>query len=282
MSRRAVYKAWAIYFGVALICQTAIPGSFRIGFFAFPVNAALLLTGGVSLWILYREKPNTYLIRILTAPATTFLLVAVALVTFLVLGLASWLTPVSWWFFFVLTALMAHLLVVTFRGLRQGRRHRLRFLLNHVGLLLAFAGGFAGGADTERWRLRVACGQATQEVFALDGSSIRLRQALELEKFTVTYYSGGIPESYEARIKVDDKDIVLRVNRPYGLSLTDDLYLVDYERRPAGEPVKYCILEIVRQPWKYIQRIGIWMMIAGAVLLFAQGLPQSANERKTT
>ena len=163
----------------------------------------------------------------------------------------------------------------------SSKQIRLRFLLDHAGLLLALIGGFAGGADTTQWRLRISGNETAQEAFAPDGSTIQLKQALKLEKFTVTHYPNGIPENYEAQISINDKEVVLRVNEPYGLSLSDDLYLVDYEHAPAGETTRYCILEIVRQPWKYVEWAGIWMMITGSVLLFAQGVP-SAKKRRAT
>jgi hypothetical protein len=101
-----------------------------------------------------------------------------------------------------------------------------------------------------------------------------------LEKFTVAYNLDGMPDSYEVRLMVDDEEVSLRVNEPYALSLVDDLYLVDYEHVSEGETVGYCILEIVRQPWKYMQWVGICMMMLGSVLLFAQGVPLS-ERRKT-
>lgn len=263
-----------------MCCQLAAPDGFPIAFFAFPVNAALLLLGGVLLWILYKEKPIGFLTNLLAAPATTFLLIAVSVLTFLLLGLTTCLRPDSWWFFFVLTALSAHLLFITFRGLKKGKRYRIRFLLNHIGLLLALTGGFAGSTDLAQWRLRVFKDEATNRAFAPDGTSIRLPQTFRLEQFDVTYYPNGIPENYEARLQINDETIHLQVNNPYSLSLAEDLYLIDYEHRPKGEDISYCTVEIVRQPWKYIQWTGIWMMVAGSLLLFAQGLPLTAERRK--
>lgn len=271
VKERWIYGAWALYFGAALLCQAAWPGGFRASFFAFPVNAALLLVGGVALWVLHRERPGSAAARLLAAPATTFLLIAVALATFLALGLVQRPAPASWWFFFLLSALAAHLFFVILRGLRRGRPLRLRFALNHVGLLFVLVGGFAGGADTAQWRVRVSGEGETYEAVAPDGGRIRLRQGLRLDRFTVAYDDRGVPECFEARIRVDGREELLRVNEPCALSWSDDLYLLDYERVAADEEPRYCILEVVRQPWKLLQRIGVWMLIAGAVLLFAQG-----------
>ena len=187
------------------------------------------------------------------------------------MGFTSWLTSASWWLFFVLTALSANLLFVRSRGFRKDRPYGLRFLFNHIGLFLALVCGFAGSADTRQWRLRVSGDEVTHEVFSPDGERARWRQGIKLEKFTVAYNLDGMPDSYEARLMVDDDEVSLRVNEPYALSLVDDLYLVDYEHVSEGETVGYCILEIVRQPWKYMQWVGICMMMLGSVLSVCTG-----------
>jgi hypothetical protein len=38
-----------------------------------------------------------------------------------------------------------------------------------------------------------------------------------------------------------------------------------------GAESSYCILEIVREPWKYLTVAGIVMLLAGALLLFIGG-----------
>lgn len=264
-----------------MCCQLAASDNFPIFFFAFPVNAALLSLGAVSLWILHKKRPASRFAHLLAAPATTFLLLAVSVASFLLLAFTTLPRPDSWWFFFVFTALSAHLLFITFRGQKKGGKYRPRFLLNHVGLLLALAGGFAGSADTAQYRLRIFKEEANSQAFTPDGQSIRLPQTLQLKQFNVTYYPNGIPKSYEARLKVNDEDALLQVNHPYRLSWAEDLYLIDYEHRPEGEEVSYCTVEIVRQPWKAVQWTGIWMLLAGSLSLFAQRLPASEKGGRT-
>lgn len=273
---------WAAYFGAALGCQLAASDNFPITFFAFPVNAALLLPGAVLLWMLHKKKPTSLLAGLLASPATTFLLLAVSIATFVALEFIAWLRPDSWWFFFVFSALSAHLLFITFRGLKKRKKHRLRFLLNHAGLLLILAGGFAGSADTAQYRLRVFKEESTQQAFAPDGRNLRLPQAFRLERFDATYYSNGMPKNYEAHLKVGTENVLLRVNHPYRLSWTENLYLIDYEHRPEGEEAGHCTVEIVRQPWKPVQWTGIWMLMAGSLLLFVQGLSASKKGAETT
>ena len=74
------------------------------------------------------------------------------------------------------------------------------------------------------------------------------------------------------------KKVVLKVNHPYRLSFSEDLYLTGYDRE--NERPQHCIVEIVRQPWKYLIHIGILMMMAGSVLMFAKGAAGKREERQ--
>ena len=48
----------------------------------------------------------------------------------------------------------------------------------------------------------------------------------------------------------------------------------------SGNESKYCVLQVVIQPWKYIMVAGILMMLAGAVLLFINGPKKCVNLKK--
>ena len=270
-------KIWGVYFGVALLCQFLLP-DFPTAFFAFPVNAALVLLAMVGLWILRKEKPVSPVTRLLASPSTTSILLALLAASCLCLGLTSRPSPSSWWFFFLLTALFLHLLMVFYAGAFRKRPHRLRFILIHGGLLLALLGGFAGTPDTAEWRLPVGKEWPTRQAYTPQYGKIRLPYSLQLKDFDVTYYANGMPQNFQAHLLLDStKDITLSVNHPYALSPNDDLYLVDYEH--VAEP-RFCIVQLVRQPWKYVQSFGIWLLLAGCVLLFAQGLPTGMTRKE--
>ena len=270
MEMKKYITVWSVYFGVALLCQLLLP-AFPTAFFAFPVNAAGILLAVVGLWVLRKEKPTSPVTRLLASPSTTSILLALLAASCLCLGLTSRPSPSSWWFFFLLTALFLHLLMVFYAGAFRKRPHRLRFILIHGGLLLALLGGFAGTPDTAEWRLPVGKEWPTRQAYTPQYGKIRLPHSLQLKDFDVTYYANGMPQDFQAHLLLDStKDITLSVNHPYALSPNDDLYLVDYEH--VAEP-RFCIVQLVRQPWKYVQSFGIWLLLAGCVLLFAQGLP---------
>ena len=59
------------------------------------------------------------------------------------------------------------------------------------------------------------------------------------------------------------------------------IFYVDVEQNTdyvfsAGEESNWCVMQIVREPWKYWAFAGIIMMLAGAFLLFIQG-PKRRN-----
>lgn len=260
-----VYKFWTAYFVLAFVLQL-FAGTFPMEFFAFPVNAAFLLFGTVAMWVVVcNEKSGPRFSRVLGAPATTFILLGVFTATCLVAGLTEYLRTDSWWFFMMLSALSGNLLFTIFRGLRRPRRHRLRFALTHIGLFVALAGGFAGAPDTHEWRFMARPGETVDKAFDASGRAVSLEHELQLVRFDIERDDNGLPLDYEAWVNVEDKSSVVRVNHPYRLSWCDDLYLYGC----GDAECRSCILQIVRQPWKSVEFVGIVMLLCGSILLFA-------------
>ena len=80
---------------------------------------------------------------------------------------------------------------------------------------------------------------------------------------------------FAADVRIGEQRTTLEVNHPHSYRLGEDIYLTGYDTRNVGN-TRYCILQIVRQPWKYVMVTGILMMLAGAVLLFING-PKKAK-----
>ena len=178
----------------------------------------------------------------------------------------------TWWFVAVLTALVAHLTLVLFRGLSRPRPYKLRFTLVHAGLLLALSGGFFGAPDTYEWRAIVTKEQPTAEAFDKGGYKTALGETLQLVSSEATFSERGIPQDYTAELRTGKgSTFKLKVNHPHRLSWQDDLYLESINTTGTTDISPYCIVLWVRQPWKYVQWTGIWMLIAGSALLFIQG-----------
>lgn len=93
--------------------------------------------------------------------------------------------------------------------------------------------------------------------------------ALTLERFNRTYYDSGEPKKFEAIIDVEEnnelKSISLYVNHPCKMGFGEDLYLIGYDRENP-EDSKFCIVELVYDPFQGVVLVGIILMILGLIL----------------
>ena len=271
--KRSVLIVLTIFITGLLI--QAFAGYFPAEAFAFPINAAVLFAALAGLWVLWREKPGGAVCRWLASGNASIALIAAFLICCLILGMKMQDADAAsfpgfgnvrrtWWFILISIALMANLFVVILSRRKKG----IRFILNHIGVLMALIGCFFGAPDHTVSRAIVS-GEAVHEAVGENGEIVPLPAAMKLDGFNVELDQRGNVRNYMALIDVDGKKVELRVNHPYRISISEDVYLTSYDR-DNPEP-QYCIVEVVRQPWKYLIWAGIVMMMAGSVLMFARG-----------
>ncbi|MCI7195703.1 MAG: cytochrome c biogenesis protein ResB [Bacteroides sp.] len=271
--KRSVLIVLTIFITGLLI--QAFAGYFPAEAFAFPINAAVLFAALAGLWVLWREKPGGAVCRWLASGNASIALIAAFLICCLILGMKMQDADAAsfpgfgnvrrtWWFILISIALMANLFVVILSRRKKG----IRFILNHIGVLVALIGCFFGAPDHTVSRAIVS-GEAVHEAVGENGEIVPLPAAMKLEGFNVELDQRGNVRNYRALIDVDGKKVELRVNHPYRISISEDVYLTSYDR-DNPEP-QYCIVEVVRQPWKYLIWAGIVMMMAGGILMFARG-----------
>ena len=270
--KRSVLIVLTIFITGLLI--QAIAGYFPAEAFAFPINAAVLFAALAGLWVLWREKPGGAVCRWLASGNASIALIAAFLICCLILGMKMQHADAvsfpgfgnvrrTWWFILISIALMANLFVVILSRRKKG----IRFILNHIGVLVALIGCFFGAPDHTVSRAIVS-GEAVHEAVGENGEIVPLPAAMKLDGFNVELDQRGNVRNYRALIDVDGKKVELRVNHPYRISMSEDVYLTSYDR-DNPEP-QYCIVEVVRQPWKYLIWAGIVMMMAGGILMFAR------------
>lgn len=181
--------------------------------------------------------------------------------------------------FWPAVVMMLYLLTVLFFVLLRGWRTRpssgrgkirWRFILNHAGLLVALSSAFWGAPDSKEYRILLKPDDVSREAISIDGDRFTLRYDIELKDFSIDTYENGMPSMYEADVLIDGKPVNLRVNHPYSVSLSEDIYLSGYHMDEMDGSLN-CVLQIVREPWKHTALAGILLMIAGALLLFIQG-----------
>lgn len=251
---------------VAWLCEVLL-GAFPMGFFAFPMNVVL-----VALWVvvvveLFRARERNVVARYLLSTQATVTALVLAAAGCIVVGLQSKPATQSYLFVLLVLYVMTVLAMVTLRGWRVGGAVRLRFLMSHLGLLLALIAGFWGAADYEELRM-VVDDKPRQEAIYIDGRATNLDYTLRLADFDVTYGKSGMPEQYSADIEVDGKGVKLEVNDPYRVGFGQSIYLMNFEQSDANTHI---VVQIVHQPWRGVMVVGIVMMILGALLMFFGG-----------
>lgn len=253
------------YFVAAGLLQL-IFGNFDAAFFAFPVNVSVAVFAVAALWVMNREHGRGKLVSFLASlKVTAFSLVMFALCC-LVIAFRPDADFTSSYVFnasLLLVEVNLFLAVLRFRG-----RFRFRFLMNHIGILLMMAGLSLGSADLTKWKVRLAEGESSAIAYDASGLPHELGYEIALKDFTADFNENGVPLSFSAAVTIGDTDRILKVNSPWNRSWKEDVYLSGYdvvEENPAA------ILEIVRQPWKYVVLTGCILMLLGSVLLIFGG-----------
>lgn len=272
------YIVLLIYLAVALALQF-LTGDFPVAFFAFPLNLIAALSWlCVMIW-LWKTKRKSLFVSFVLSKGASVSAIVIFLLFCLIIGLTGLRSLTKTWVFvaFILYFLTV-LLFVILRGSRAQTATgahlgeiRWRFILNHAGILLAVASAYWGAPDTQTLGLRTFRDIPVRESFRLeDGKSIWLPYETELKEFKVETYENGVPAMYEADMLIDGKLVTLKVNHPYSKGFGENIYLTGYDAM-AGEDTEYCIIQVVKEPWKYGVVCGIVMMLAGALMLFAAG-----------
>ena len=260
-------------------------------FFAFPLNLLLLILWIGGLWIMWsaysklnRATGENH--RSIVYAFVSFMLSPAATISSLVLLIGSclWLGisgnrefVQSIFFVLVLIYTESVVLLVLLRGWRRRTgRVRWRFLLIHLGLLIAVGAGLLASADSWEARVKLHKGQITREVYLENGGRRILSYELQLIDFHTEIAQDGLPSHYEARIGIgqstDDaityhdlrSEYLITVNHPLSPRFGENIYL-------SSVSSDYCVLQIVRDPWRYMTLAGIIMLLAGAFMLFVGG-----------
>ncbi len=235
-------------------------------FFAFPLNLLLaVLWATVWIW-LWKNCPDSAPVRFVLSPVATISSLILLLAACLWVGLSGERRFVcSLVFVVLLLYLQTVLLLVIVRGWRRSGRIRWRFLLIHAGFLLAVGAGFWGSPDSSEARVKIGPGETVREAAGFDGRRMVLPYEICLEDYIMELSENGKPVHYEAVITIDGhKPVSITVNHPYGVRFGEDIYLTNVS--DSG-----CVLQIVREPWRYFALAGIVMLLAGAFMLFIRG-----------
>lgn len=259
---------------VTLILEAWI-GPFPVELFRFPLNVLTMVLWLLALGYLYRNRTTSEMARLLLSREATYLSLFILAATGIALGLERKPSTDAWPVVIGLFFVLSHTTLVILRGWRNSSGVRWRFMITHLGLLLALGAGFWGAPDREQLRMATTS-EPTNEAYTMSGAPRMLPYDIALTDSRIELSSSGTPTLYEATITVEGVERRLRVNHPYDRTIAEKIYLISFGTTTTGE--RYAIIEIVREPWQWITALGIVMLIAGAVLLFVRGPRRKYND----
>lgn len=259
-------KGWFLYLSGATLLQV-VAGHADVQQLAFPVGIALGAAALAILFVLDREQGEHRWIRVLRSSRMAGWLLALLTVGCIVGGSlpAESRFPTSWPFIALLVALLVHLTLLLLHRLHRFCWKRDgTFLLIHGGLWIALCSGMLGAGDTEELHLLVGRHEPVSTGMDEKGRLKPLGHELQLKEFRIeTHPIDGSPAQYSATVLVDNEPARLAVNSPYAIRPGEDLYLMSFDSRGEAAEAAFCVLQLVRQPWKYPLLTGIVLLMAG-------------------
>ena len=264
---------------IAAILQLIL-GNIPIHLFYFPINAILLIALVLGI-VMLPTQPKNRLAVAMTQFGTkkgALTTITILLLNVIVLGLApQYYSPSSWLFVASMILLLLSLGLTIKKRILSGIKLKTwrdtAFVLAHVGLWIALTAGLFGVADSVSLRLKAFMNVPTNRAVLTQTDKDGIHHPYILpfnitaNTFTIDK-ADGHPIRYSASITTltqdsTASDLVTRTNAPASYK-GYDIYLTDYDASHEDKP-EFIVLEITRQPWRYITLTGILMLILGCI-----------------
>ena len=254
--------------------------------FAWPVNGFVFGGFLALIAIVFLLRKKVYAFQFLSTYQAAIPAMAYAVTLTIIMGLTrqkvggTWLNDMlSFWPFVLIYVYITVILgAVTLKRLYQIVNRKssnrkwfdLTFLLNHLGLFLALTAATLGNADMQRLKMITAVGEPEWRALDANGVVKEMPLAIELKKFIMETYDNGSPKRFASEIQILTKtkkniETVIDVNKPYEVDGWK-IYQYGYDTQ-MGADSQISILELVSDPWLPLVYTGIYMMLAGTVLL---------------
>ena len=254
--------------------------------FAWPVNGYVFGGFLTLIAIVFLLRKKVYAFQFLGTYQAAIPAMVYAVTLTIIMGLTrqkvggTWLNDMlSFWPFVLIYVYITVILgAVTLKRLyqivnRQSSNRKwfdLPFLLNHLGLFLALTTATLGNADMQRLKMITAVGEPEWRALDANGAVKEMPLAIELKRFIMETYDNGSPKRFASEIQILTKtkkniETVVDVNKPYEVDGWK-IYQYGYDTQ-RGADSQISILELVSDPWLPLVYTGIFMMLAGTVLL---------------
>jgi len=253
---------------------------------AWPVNGIVFAFFLAVISVMYFLRHKVYAFSFLGTYQAAVPAMCYAVVLTVIMGLTrqepggTWLNDMLSFWPFVLIYVYIDLILgfITLKRLHQivNRKSSNRkwigfsFLLNHLGLFLALTTATLGNADMQRVKMITTLGVPEWRALTPERTVKELPLAIELKKFIMETYDDGSPKRFASEILIitksgEDIEAVVDVNKPCEAEGWK-IYQFSYDTQ-MGAQSQTSILELVRDPWLPLVYTGIYMMLAGAVIM---------------
>ena len=252
--------------------------------FAWPTNGMVLAGFLLMIAMMFLLRKKVYAFQFVGTYQAAIPAMVYAVVLTIIMGLirqkvgGTWLNDMlSFWPFVLIyvyiTAILGVIILRRVTHLSSWKRD-LPFLLNHLGLFIALSTATLGNSDMQRVKMICGVDEPEWRAMTTDGRIIEMPIAIELKKFIMETYDDGSPKRFASEIQVVTKtfkyiETTVDVNKPYEVDGWK-IYQYGYDTQ-MGAQSQISIFELVSDPWLPWVYAGIYMMLAGAVCMFAIG-----------
>ena len=252
--------------------------------FAWPVNGIVLAALVAMIVAMYLLRKKVYAFRFLSTYQAAIPVMCYAVVLTIIMGLTrqsnngSWINNmVTFWPFVLIYVYMALIvgLVVLKSALHLKTPSKIVAGLFHLGLFITMTTATLGNADMQRVKMITAIGEPEWRALDQQGRVKEMPLAIELKRFIMETYDDGSPKRFASEIQIltkSEKNIqaTVDVNKPVEVDGWK-IYQYGYDTS-MGAQSNTSILELVSDPWLPYVYLGIYMMLAGGVLMFVTGV----------
>ena len=259
--------------------------------FRWPVNGIVMTAFLSIIALIYLLRKRIHVFQFIGTHQAAIPALVYAVVLTIIMGLTrqevngTWLNNMlSFWPFVLIYVYMAVILgqIILRRTKRMvygpwsmvNLKRDIPFLLNHLGLFLAMTTATLGNADMQRLKMITVKGEPEWRALTSQQQIVEMPITIELKEFIMETYDDGSPKRFASEIHILTKagkniQTTVEVNKPVEVDGWK-IYQYGYDTQ-MGAKSQYSILELVSDPWLPLVYTGIYMMLAGAVCLFAFG-----------
>ena len=256
--------------------------------FRWPVNGVVLAGFLVLIATIFLLRKKVYGFQFIGTYRAAIPALVYAVVLTIIMGLTrqevngTWLNNMlSFWPFVLIYVYMAVILgLVVLRQLKSWASAKFSIfnvqfsMFSHLGLFLAMTTATLGNADMQRLKMITVKGEPEWRALTQEQQIVEMPIAIELKEFIMETYDDGSPRRFASDIQILTKtgkniQTTVEVNNPVEVDGWK-IYQYGYDTQ-MGAMSQTSILELVSDPWLPLVYTGIYMMLAGAVCLFAFG-----------